>query len=173
MNLSIYFPYAAGTCYDVATYTKDELIDELFDVWQAGYDLTQGNTELPKNIIDLSKFDTELLNIVQGEGLKLNQATEDHVRKALDKVISDEWDVLNELINNHDEDFAEACIEYANGGSLEDAEQAHIGYYKSAKDYCEEVFECPDNIRPYIDWDAVWADYCHDVTEINGYYFNS
>lgn len=32
MNLSIYFPYAAGTCYDVATYTKDELIDELFDV---------------------------------------------------------------------------------------------------------------------------------------------
>lgn len=33
MNLSIYFPYAAGTCYDVATYTKDELIDELFDVW--------------------------------------------------------------------------------------------------------------------------------------------
>lgn len=78
MNLSISFPYADGTHYDVATYNKEELMNELFDVWQSGYDLEQGVTELPKSIIDLGKFNTVLAKEARLTGIHLNQVEEDH-----------------------------------------------------------------------------------------------
>jgi membrane-associated HD superfamily phosphohydrolase len=172
MNLSISIPNHINTL-EVSNLTKEELISELYDYWLAGVELTECTTDLPKNIIDLSKFNAAWIDAVDIANISNNETTEQEIKEALEQCISDEWDVLNELINQHGEDFAEACLEYANGGSLEDAEQSYIGQYDSNKEYCEEVFECPDNIRRYIDWEAVWADYCHYVTEIDGYYFNS
>lgn len=152
-----------GTEYSVADYTKEELINQLIIDWNAGHELTSITSELPTSIHKL-----HMVSIEVG-----SQATEEDMREQLESLITDEWDVLNDLIDRYDEDFAEACIEYANGGSLEYAEDNYIGQYDSNTDYCMEVFECPKNILPYIDWDAVWADYRHDVTEINGYYFNA
>lgn len=66
-------------------------------------------------------------------------------------------------------------MEYANGGSLDYAQDRYIGEWKSNKDYAMETFiecnEIPDNLLPYIDWNAVTRDYMMDVVEINGYYF--
>lgn len=158
MNLSININ---GIEYSVSEYTKQDFIDMVVYGEHTVGDLRRATTELPLSIFNPTK----------GKELEF-------IDEKVEAIISDELDVLNELINNHDEDFAEACIEYANGGSLEDAVDHYIGQYDSAKDYCMEIFmvgleDMPKDIIQYIDWDAVWADYCHDVTEINGYYFNS
>jgi hypothetical protein len=177
MNLRINIPVHFNTL-EVSDLTKEELISELYDYWLAGVELIECTTDLPKSIIDLVMFDERLVTYCRGCNLKPTQATEEIVRLILGRCISDEWDVLNELINNHDEVFAGACIEYANGGSLEDAEQSYIGQYDSDRDFVETVFadvlfEMPKHLQMYFDWDSYTSDVMHDYTEINGYYFNA
>lgn len=176
MNLRINIPIHFNTL-EVSELTKDALISELYDYYLAGVNLTECTTDLPKNIIDLTNFHSKLGDILNGNNLEIYNAEEDDVKEALEQCVSDEWDVLNELCNEHDEDFAAACLEYTNGGDLSDAEGKYIGQWNSDKDYVMDTFmdtnEIPQHLKNYLDWDQIERDYMMDITEINGYYFNA
>jgi antirestriction protein len=148
-----------GIDYSVSEYTKQDFIDMVVDRELSVGELRGANTELPLSIFDPSKG-----------------TDKQYLDEKLEAIISDDWDVLNELINNHDEDFAAACLEYANGGSLEDAEDKYMGQYDSDEDFVRETFidvlcDASETIKRYFDWESYTSDMMHGYTEINGYYF--
>lgn len=172
MTLSINIPNHRNTL-DASELTRDEVIEQLYEYWIAGVELSECTTDLPSTICEFTSFDQFLANIMEEQDMALNQATEDDVKEALLLCVLGDWDTLHDLINDHDEDFAEACLEYASGCSLDYAYDNYIGQYDSDKDYAMEVFDVqiPDNLKAYIDWDIITNDMMMDVVEINGYYF--
>lgn len=152
----------------------------MFDVWQAGYYLTQGTTELPKSIIDLSKFNYVLGEVLElDNGTPLNKATEEHIKEALENCVSDEWDTLNELINEHGEECASAHLEFAGdtGSGLDYAIEGYEGEYDNDREFTDQLAEaCFSNEIlncGYFDWDGFCSDAMLDYTEVNGYYFRN
>lgn len=177
MNFSICIPTIEGiTNYDASDYTKDELIDALYNHWLCGDNLELSTTELSTNIIDLSKFTAEWVNAVDLANIQNNETTEQEVKEALEACISDEWDTLHTIISDYDENFADACLEYANGGSLEESVISYMGCYDTDEIFIRKMNEdllsdMPKHLQRYFDWERYTSDAMHDYSEINGHYF--
>lgn len=163
---------------DVLELTRDEVIEKLVEYWQAGIDLTECTADLPLTIINLGQFENQLRVIIDRESIHPNQVTAELVIEALEVIVHDEWDVLHDMINEYSEGYAEACLEYANGGDLESAQSNYIGCFDSDEDFIIEMNEdllsdMPEHLQRYFDWESYTADCMHDYVEYNGHYFNA
>jgi antirestriction protein len=72
----------------------------------------------------------------------------------------------------------ESYLQYHGGEwDRDNFEDTYIGYYDSENAYVEYVLEAgllgriDAKIVPYLDYAAIYADFTHDVTEVNGHYF--
>lgn len=179
MNLFLVYPDRDQTQVSVNEFDKSMLIDELYEYWEGGYNISDITTELPDSICMLGMFDGWLEVLLQGEGLTVNQATEEHVREVLERCIQDDWDVLNELINQYGEECAAAHLEFAGdtGSSLDYAIEGYEGEYDNDREFTDQLAEaCFSNEVlncGYFDWESFCSDAMLDYTEINGYYFRN
>lgn len=161
---------------EVSELTRDEVIEQLFEYWQAGIDLAECTTDLPNSIIDLGQFEKNLQTVIDRERVRPSRVTKPLVMEAIEAIISDEWDTLHDMINEHSEGYAIACLEYANGGSLEESVISYMGCYDSDEDFIREMNEdllsdMPKHLQRYFDWESYTADCMHDYVEYNGHYF--
>lgn len=157
MNLSITIN---GIEYKVSNYTKQDFIDMIaVDREHTSKDLREATTELPLFIFNPTK----------GKGIE-------YLDEKVEAIISDEWDTLHDMCNEYSEDYAEACLKYAIGCSLGDAQDKYMGCYDSDEDFIREMDEdllsdMPKHLQRYFDWKSYTADCMHDYVEYNGHYF--
>lgn len=87
------------------------------------------------------------------------------------------WELMD-AFNNHDEGAVRAYIECFGNWDECDFQDRYKGQYDSWRDFAEEfvdetgyLYEMPDHLRNYFDYDAYARDLKYDFCEEDGYYF--
>lgn len=84
-------------------------------------------------------------------------------------------DLIDKPSSTYTVEAITAYMEWAGEWSQSDFESSYEGQYSSDKEFVRskvELNDCPDHLRPYIDWDQLASDEMANYTEQDGFYFS-